>query len=1087
MGAEWCSMLAHAVSHHGKIVDFTPLTTNQEDPVLAELPDTLASYVTGLGALLEALAVSGKISGADAQLARERLGSFAVTETVPELRPKAPVILVPGVATELAFAGILMPLTAEANVVINQNEKQGIEQHRLQLDLRDEMVAWLKSLRERVRTGLGTRYVMIPNTRSGAPEGWDAQSNPTLACLWDFLDIGRSKAVLSCIDDRTIGNVDRFGESKVVDTYDLLAHFKARRKITSEQFYSFTHVLRRENYWYIPISKAELRHHLATAEYANDSLIESAELRTIRRYFAACLLDWDSLQKLPPNHPLIHRKSEIAIAASVQVGCTDVLLRIWKDPNISLPRKHSASDWILNSLWIDIAAVNTFGKDETAVVEGTLGICLAHLITNIVQIGILADQTETRTAYLDWLLSRINADSDKGGPLAVQLKRMLETLNSDIGGVFKKPWRRMMSNVVTALPVELRIALDLTSKERKAFGYSEYTAITVGEFTFDGVDIWPAIAKAAEGKAATVESKDTHSKQFSLKASWKENQLRVLFDDGEKKFGVSNELFALVSNDPKVQRRTLEDLRSSFDLSKARSKTAFAKVLSNRRVDLRLRDTTDLRDNSFEWTLKATAQKIRQIESIDLNDFVPINAIGVLQHLRLEMKPRGQKYEETLARSASVLLAEEGFEEAFYRHACLPVMLASEIVESFDRLPVEARERFIALIDAGEGGAIQRLHACFLIWRSESGDQAKALEWFKALNTKPGTQSWGLFASIMHWSYSRLTLEAGDSAGDETAVLATWIHAGRLSQLFCHGTDKKGLSTFFKAHGSKNPERAFTKQEQAATDVSNPRNLDFIRLVIHGLSATLKLCRRTPDLSSFSAELNSLCFPYDDQNFPALSLVAQQNTRSNFLGAFVGPCDPTPLVEYVGERINQIAPTALHIDSLRAFDLLNEDTTNQSAWALVGLHIVGSAPTAEEGRRLLHAVEAVNFATWADLDQAKLTLGFIFAQAVNFPHRSQLFEAKLVELSKALGSGWLSMSAEDSADLIANTAFHMCFSASAPTERMRRFLGLCAQAAHALPEAAPRLLEVGTRLAFSQRCEHLPWMVRSLLQLRCAA
>src|ERR1022692_3055793 len=85
----------------------------------------------------------------------------------------------------------------------------------------------------------------------------------------------------------------------IVGTPDVLYAMRNLDRISDAELFDYLHRLRDGDFRLLTFSGNELQHHLLQAGVTPQGLIETQQLRTLRRYYARCLSDGDMLRIKP--------------------------------------------------------------------------------------------------------------------------------------------------------------------------------------------------------------------------------------------------------------------------------------------------------------------------------------------------------------------------------------------------------------------------------------------------------------------------------------------------------------------------------------------------------------------------------------------------------------------------------------------------------------------------------------------------------------------------------------------------------------------------------------------------------------------
>jgi hypothetical protein len=298
--------------------------------------------------LIDALRDEGELTAVQAAESAQRLGpnraSAARTQQTVRGRP---VRLVSNLAEWLHDAGILEPLMRIArSVTIDARmldfARQSVTEAARAYQLGVSARAFADHCAVRLQSGAYTAAVAV--------EGFAArdnlrQSEQLRDALFATLsaDVGPSGAIV--VDDR-FGNQwpDRDG-CPIVSVLDLVHALHLEEAIDDRQFYSILLRMRSQALLYIPLNAAEILSYVRAAPVTNSLLVESAELRTLRRYVAFAI---SSLTAGPEDSAAWDAERAFSVATSGAIRTALVSLFVDASPNTE-----ARARWIINHLWFD--------------------------------------------------------------------------------------------------------------------------------------------------------------------------------------------------------------------------------------------------------------------------------------------------------------------------------------------------------------------------------------------------------------------------------------------------------------------------------------------------------------------------------------------------------------------------------------------------------------------------------------------------------------------------------------------------------------------------------------------------------------
>ena len=1099
MGERWCTLLAHAQREGGWLIDFLPVTSNDGSMAPVTLGDEISPFVRGVGDVLHACESEAELSSTQDGIAKLRLGSmFTHRAGEIHLNKDKTVVLEIGIAEQLANAGLLRLLSSRTKVVIHPHEPPLLRHELAQLDTRQELTGWLRRLREQLRSGLDSGiYREEPNLDAADEIG---ESAPTeLRILRDFIDLKRSSSTLSCCDDRMLGKLSHVGESQVVGVFDLLWNLRARGKINTEQLFAHLHRLRTANIRYLPISVKEIVYHIRKARIEEHELVETPELATLRRYAAGCLLDWDLLQRLPANHPEAMQQSEILFGPGLHNTIQHAIGAVWKDRQLSPAACVAASDWIIESLWFDLTALSTLSNPPLPPAEKLFGMSEAQLAfeaLGIKPVKISGLRDDKRTVYLSWLFSRLGGERRRTKHLTSELKRvMLSLIKGHQLEAEREVAGNLISGVFDSLPESVNSAIHFTRVELRLLRWETFSTVPFGDVVFDGRLFWPAARGALIDKRTVVAANMPHGKRFNISsdAAATSPVLVVAAEDDSIRFRVTEPSLGLLCGNTKQRVAILTDLRREFDKSVAEANSFFPKLARTKRVELLMREIVEMRAASFVSQLTAIREKIAQHQQLDLLLARPRGDRMLLQHLRLPAKFADGELLDHVEASVRVLIADEGFEEAFMRIAALPIALPRALHDAFAELPTPERESLLQNA-AQNTSPFLRFQAASLFLHSGEIEQSLATDMLVALASDEAEDQWDLFQRMLLWTEACLLADSESTRSSSAPTLAAvWIHAARLHQSFPGAQVPESATAYFRSNNFSPAVAAFDSQTVSWHDVASPRSFDRTRLLLVGLSGQLNGVLLKQDLRErLNAALSAIAFPAESDGLPSLRLLELRSTASNRLGSFMGACDVDALRHVLGmENATRFADETIENDASEYINQLIQEPQKVELWTCLAAYLKAQPPTEAQRPSFRAALAALSFKSFANptLDQLQLVAMFLFGQTVhcNEGVEAGVWEAKLFELADVITNPVRRFPIETSALLVGNCAFLLAHAESGETEAARRFSDVTTEIAKRWPTTADRLLQPTVRVLLRQPSDVHAQAWRAAIELRCSA
>lgn len=1101
MGKDWCALVECAKTSEGWLVDFLPLRSKDVAHEIVEIPVDVSPFLRGPGDVLNSLLVSGALSADQEVAARQRLGdsAHALGGTIQLDRDKS-LVLAPGLAEQLAFAGLLRPLANRIKIRVRAEEPAQLRRELSQIEHRERLTAWLRALRERLRAGLDAgRYREEPNPELVEVEPKSAAS-PEQLCLRDFLNLQRADLDLSCCDDRALSRITHLGKSRVIGLLDLLWFLNRRGKIESRVPDRALYRLRKGNARYIPLSTDEILRCVKSAGIDNMGIVENADLAILRRYYSSCLLDCDVFQNLPPTHPDALSSSELMFAARLHRTCVEAITALWQDPEVPESTRYAGSNWILESLWFDFAGLPTFFSHSAQPNVDGFGMSEAHLVLSAFSLKIgngKPNSLPLQEAYLNWLFSRFGTKPRRITHLAPELKRYLLLLAREgRSSIRQQAMAAMSANFFQILPDSVGVALRFTHAELGKLGLEQFSPVSLGEIVFDGRKFWPAARQAMKEKTTRVKAKIPQGKSFRLRAETtaRNPTIVVMGEDGIPRVTVRDSLLTLLRDSGQERLKALWKIRGEFDFGNTEARSVFPKLARIKRVNLRMRQALELRLGSCANQFRQIAEQLDGAKKFDITVAQPLGLKSLLRHLRLPLNFSDSDFRKHLEVAARILITEEGFQEAFERLSGLPVLLPEAIHEEFRSLPTSERNRLVELFDVRGCSPLLRFHGAELLLRGTPLEKERGLEALSFIASSASKPTWDLFNAVLNWAGAWLTSETEKIRPEPApSLLAAWIHAARINQLLAGREGARELITLFRGHELSFTGKVFDRQLIWGSDAAHPRAFSRTRFLVVGLSHILVGIELTGTLRDrLKGILEVLCFPNSDSGLPHLRLLEQRSGTPNRLGSFLGNCNTDLLADIIGsEMANRFADATLENEVTGWLEQILVEPAKLEPWMCLAVYLHAQPATETQRPALRLALSALSFKKLVNptFDQIQVIamLGFSLSTYLSEPDEIPYWESKLIELADVLADPSGRFPVQASGVLIANCAFFVANIAPDEIESAHRFSELIARVAALWPAAAKSMARGFFRLLLSQPTAVHAVMWRGATQLRCAA
>ena len=348
VGIELATLLNAARHDNGSAICVLPITkagSLTADTANTSQYDDLIHSTMDLCALLHD---GGRIAATDFQRARSFFNSQGQAER-PDVSPailNGPLYLDRLALHYLQDAHLLRPVVAAGlDLRVHPAVFDEMNAYIEAGDTGENLASRIERIRQTLQKAVDSGKVsFLP--RHPSPDEWPESSEFRFHATASLLAGGTACDAL-CVDDRYINGISALALSAeesvpIICVLDVLRHLMSRGDISVVDHWTARHRLRQGGFAFIPLESDELLHWLKEANFSNNQLTESAELRVLRQAVARA----DSLD-------LATRTEALALTGNVTATCRQVIRDLWEDTNLKTDHAARLSDWV----WHNIAAM----------------------------------------------------------------------------------------------------------------------------------------------------------------------------------------------------------------------------------------------------------------------------------------------------------------------------------------------------------------------------------------------------------------------------------------------------------------------------------------------------------------------------------------------------------------------------------------------------------------------------------------------------------------------------------------------------------------------------------------------------------
>jgi hypothetical protein len=308
----------------------------QEEADLSRYSSHLSSCI----ALVDALKQRGQLTATEESRARSYLSLHEKEWPHQPAIPENALLYLDDLAVSyLQHTDLLIKLrSAGFEVYVSPRKLDEINGLLRYEELASEIERVIDTIRKYLAAG-----IQIGKIKVGAMPHLDETEDPSPEHHPTFAIVQLAKHVEAIVvDDRFLNQHGHFanGSSQVpiLTTLDILAGLCSSNNIDFDQWLEYRTNLRRANYLFLPMTSAEIEHHLSVADVVDGRLVETAELKAIRENLLRIRMS--NFLQLPKEAPWL---------SGVIQTFTDALKAQWQKAQ-SITATRARSDWLAELL-----------------------------------------------------------------------------------------------------------------------------------------------------------------------------------------------------------------------------------------------------------------------------------------------------------------------------------------------------------------------------------------------------------------------------------------------------------------------------------------------------------------------------------------------------------------------------------------------------------------------------------------------------------------------------------------------------------------------------------------------------------------
>lgn len=944
--------------------------------------------------VIESLKAEGAITEATRINALKALGNEVEAPLGQLIGRGSEVLVVPAILELLAAGGVLQAAARTFRLNVDQVDFNIFVANELAAHKAGQSDAnWMTVLMDRIARGIDSGvYLVMPDLDHGEHAGAVADDDSLeVRCFLDLLRYPVNESDAIWADDRFItGYIQRDGVP-ILGTGDVLQILRDRGHVNENQLLEVTHRLREGDFHFVAVGEEEIERRTSEAVIKNNLLIETRELKALRRHYARALTQAGTLRIRTDDTrqgsgllewPFLLVSGAAALNMIVKISCKSVgpLAEVW-------PR----AEWILRNLYVPDRGRSFTGADRDVTVDrGLEALALSSLLTHALTVDA---QGQARRDYLHWIFRRLIAKRFEADPAlaTVTLDALKRFLSESLDNISDHQEHRrsaavIMRRLLADMPEALRERLTDDGNFVGRMGISPELVVRLGQRTVTSKELWAAAAQSFEKGESVILPTADGSLTVECDVEGQDEGIVVTDAVERRRYVLSTGgSIAVLSSATADREAAIRSIASSFDLPKANAEDAIARIAAEEQAWRRMQEVIRLRRNSAADTYHDLEQTIGARGPIDEGNFGFQNAEALLRHIRVQQNLESSS-QIALNASGATLVEEVGLREAIVRLAGIPTVLPQPIVDAVAQLGVVGRHTlFKSLASSIATSPIGAAHVVrlLLLHRSDRPSYLRlARRIVRSLLTDAGqthVEAW--LAAIRRAANDLMYLEEFRQASSWVKIAVAWSHGDRLFRILANvGVSDEWIEQHFDDCGIRLPAEAAFADASYMKDIAFPRRLDPALVVLasaaYALEPDSQLLEQFRDLASgYALRMPRRTF----------ALARDTSLAGNALQSIFSGGDNPPWLDMLTAEVrHQLQPETLRSEVDSALDRIRAGESSVRDWGVVHAVIGDSRVGPPLRTSLEQAITATDFVKLhsADKQTALLALSIAAGQAV---------------------------------------------------------------------------------------------------------
>jgi len=721
---------------------------------------------------------------------------------------------------------------------------------------------------------------------------------PCAKCLGDLLLFEAAENDISCVDDRFVnGSLIDDRRIPVTTVYDLLPSLIDRGVMSRERSWQLIHKFRLANLWFLPLEADEIVHQLLQAGISHSRVIETAELRVMRRYWAACAARLDLLQRgNPAAIPVDAAEVMFLITSRHAIG--DALARVWAESKQSSEARLARCSWILDSLYLDsIGLRRSLGITGPAEMDRELAALDAVILINsgLMAMPVLAVGKACRwEEYAEWLWQtllreRCSAEPQIVDDIAAQMARQFRRWSHSEEAKEHQPVGAVIYRIIQRLPEPFRQRLESDATLLTELGIETVRVVKVAGLQLEAAAYTTAVAVALEQGSSRLKALRTEEEVVIRRlASGGSTAIDVEIHSQRASTRIGNVFWGLLLSTVEERRNCLQASRTLFDLSDDEFEHFVQEALAISDGSDRMEFVMLAAQRSapyFYWVLN---NRLRSHEQILQSELLPMSVDCLVAFLGLDpQQVTGWNASTGLAdEMASGLLGRMEWPRALARFGGLPIPIAATLEEAFLKTEIGVQKRAIHQLLRVSRSPVRRIHVLRLISRL----QERVFSRLRGLLVRQILRDEGVavgdsYRTVLRWASHEIAAAQGSRKWPRLLrILVAWAHADRLFGYPGSTADLIRLGESFGQPSGPASIVDLREDFEVGRDVSDPDVFDLKAFLLNGLGYAFEGAENSLDLES--RRLLKRCM-FAKEKLPAPSLWESPTKQVDRLSSFL--------------------------------------------------------------------------------------------------------------------------------------------------------------------------------------------------------